>query len=89
MNAEISLPKAFSVRDDHEFQAHQDLMKRLNNNLKVMPVTSGRHLNGGGTVHWGIVCLDTKIPTEAEILVALEEAGYDLTSNGGTLVNWK
>ena len=89
MEAQISLPKAFSVRDDNEFQAHNDLMKRLNNDLKVAAVTTGRHKNGGNTVHWGIVFIESKHPTEAEILSALDEAGYDLKSNDGKLVHWK
>ena len=89
MNVEISLPKAFSVRDDHEFQAHHDLMKRLNKSLKVVPVTTGRHLNGGNTVHWGMVFVEGECPDEEEIFVALAEAGYDPKSNDGKIVNWK
>ena len=52
MQAKIKLPKAFSVRDGHEFLPIQHLMNRLNPKLSVKEVATGVHVDGGGTVHW-------------------------------------
>lgn len=44
---QIELPQAFSVRDVHEFTAHNHLLARL----RVKPVAVGIHVNGGPTVY--------------------------------------
>ena len=64
MHARIELPKAFSVRDEHEFFPIQHLMARLNPKLVVKQVATGVHVNGGCTVCWGIVYLDGQPPAE-------------------------
>ena len=63
MHAKVELPKAFSVRDEHEFLPIQHLMARLNPKLRVKEVATGVHVNGGGTVFWGLVYLNDKPPT--------------------------
>ena len=55
MQATVELPKAFSVRDEHEFFPIQHLMARLNPRLMVTQVATGVHVNGGSTVYWGLV----------------------------------
>ena len=55
MFTKVQLPKAFSVRDEHEFYPMQHLMARLNPDLMVKQVATGVHVEGGGTVFWGIV----------------------------------
>lgn len=79
--AEIELPKAFSVRDEHEFQPFQHLMWRLNPKLTVQEIATGVHVNGGGTVYWGLVYLVDERPSKKEIETALREAGFDFALN--------
>ena len=50
MLTKVQLPKAFSVRDEHEFYPMQHLMAQLNPDLMVKQVATGVHVNGGGTV---------------------------------------
>jgi hypothetical protein len=50
MQTAIDLPKAFSVRDEHEFCPIQHLMARLNPKLLVEQIATSRHVNGGSTV---------------------------------------
>ena len=47
MHSTVTLPKAFSVRDDRELLLVQDLMARLNPELMVVQVATGKHINGG------------------------------------------
>ncbi len=49
MKAKIDLPKAFSVRDEHEFLPIRHLLSRLNPSLVVKQVAVGVHVGGGGT----------------------------------------
>ena len=42
MEMTIQIPKAFSVRDDHEFLAFKHLMARLNPQLRVRQVDAGQ-----------------------------------------------
>ena len=77
MQSTIDLPKAFSVRDDHEFLPIQHLLARLNPKLTVAQVATGVHINGGPTVFWGLVCLEGQPPTKKEMESALREAGFD------------
>ena len=77
MEATIELPKAFSVRDDHEFFAFKDLMVRLNPKLRVCQVAIGLHVNGDYTVYWGLVHLEGQRINKAEVDAALRQAGFD------------
>jgi hypothetical protein len=81
MHAKIELPKAFSVRDEHEFLPIQHLMARLNPQLVVKEVTTGVHVDGGGTVHWGLVYLRGEPPSKQKLESALREAGFDVAHN--------
>ena len=81
MQAKVDLPVAFSVRDEHEIYPVQHLMARLNPKLMVRHVGTGRHVNGGPTVFWGLVYLDGQLPTKKEVETALKQAGYDFGHN--------
>ena len=77
MQSTVDLPKAFSVRDDHELLPVQHLLARLNPKLTVTQVATGVHVNGGPTVFWGLVYLEAQPPTKTEMETALREAGFD------------
>ena len=77
MLTKVQLPKAFSVRDDHEFYPLQHLMARLNPGLMVKQVATGVHVDGGGTVFWGVVYSGDSPPTRQQVIEALREAGFD------------
>lgn len=77
MQTQVELPQAFSVRDDHEIFPIQHLMARLNPNLMVVQVATGRHTSSGCTVFWGIVYLEGQTPTKQQVETALREAGFD------------
>ena len=81
MQSNVCLPKAFSVRDEHEFFPVQHLMARLNPKLVVKQVATGVHVDGGCTVFWGIVHLDGQPPARKEVEAALKEAGFDFGHN--------
>ena len=81
MHTKIELPKAFSVRDEHEFFPIQHLMARLNPQLVVREVATGMHVDGGGTVRWGLVCLSSEPPSKKKVEAALREAGFDFAHN--------
>ena len=81
MHTKIELPKAFSVRDEHEFLPIQHLMARLNPKLLVRQVATGVHVDGGGTVFWGLVHLDGKSLSKKKVKIALREAGFDFVHN--------
>ena len=81
MQTKIDLPKAFSVRDEHEFYAFQHLMARLNPKLLVKQVATGVHVDEGCTVHCGLVYLDGQPPSKKEVEAALTEAGFDFGHN--------
>jgi hypothetical protein len=82
MRVEVDVPKAFSVRDDHEMFVHQHLMARLNPKLRVHPIATGVHVEGGGTVFWGLVYAEGQSLTREDVEAALVEAGFDLKHNG-------
>jgi hypothetical protein len=84
MLTKIQLPKAFSVRDEHEFYPMQHLMARLNPDLMVKQVATGVHVHGGGTVFWGIVYLGEDPPSKQQVENALREAGFDFKHNAQT-----
>jgi hypothetical protein len=77
MHTKVQLPKAFSVRDEHEFYPMQHLMARLNPELMVKPVATGVHVDGGGTVFWGVVYSGEQPPSKQQVLDALRDAGFD------------
>jgi hypothetical protein len=84
MQTKVRLPKAFSVRDEHEFYPMQHLMARLNPDLMVKQVTTGVHVEGGGTVFWGIVYTAENPPNRQQVEDALREAGFDFKHNTQT-----
>lgn len=77
MQATVELPKAFSARDENEIPPIQHLMTRLNPQLVVKQVATAMHVDGGGTVLWGLVCLEGQSLTKQDIETALREAGFD------------
>ena len=81
MHAKVDLPQAFSVREEDEFFPFQHLLAKLNSKLMVRHVGTGKHVNGGPTVLWGLVYLDGEQPTEKETEAALKLAGYDFQHN--------
>lgn len=81
MQASVDLPKAFSVRDEHEFFPIQHLVARLNPKLVVTQVATGVHINGGCTVFWGIVHQEGQRLSKKEVEAALREAGFDFGHN--------
>ena len=81
LHARVELPKAFSVRDEHEFLPIQHLMERLNPQLVVKQVATGVHVNGGDTVFWGLVFLTSELPSKQKVEMALREAGFDFVHN--------
>ena len=81
MHAKVELPKAIAVRDEHEFLPVQHLLERLNPQLTVREVVTGVHVDGGGTVHWGLVYLKGEPPSRKKMESALREAGFDFAHN--------
>ena len=81
MQTQVKLPKAFSIRDEHEFHPIRHLVARLNPQLRVFQVATGVHVNGGPTVFWGVVYAEGQLPSQKEIEAALREAGFDLVHN--------
>jgi hypothetical protein len=81
MQAVIELPKAFSVRDDHEIYPMQHLLQRMNPKLMVKQIATGVHVEGGCTVFWGLVYMDGQPPSKKDVDNALREAGFDFTHN--------
>ena len=81
MQSVIQVPKAFSVRDEHEFFPIQHLLGRLNPKLVVTQVATGMHVNGGCTVFWGLVHDEEQKLTRKDVETALREAGYDFAHN--------
>jgi len=81
MHSKVELPKAFSVRDEHEFLPIQHLMARLNPQFVVRQVATGVHVDGGGTVCWGLVFLKSEPPSKKKVEMSLREAGFDFAHN--------
>ncbi len=71
MQAKVDVPQAFSVREENELYPLQHLLARLNSELVVRHVGTGRHVNGGPTVFSGVVYMNGEQPTEKEIESAL------------------
>jgi len=83
METTIQVPKAFSVRDDHEFLAFKHLMVRLNPQLRVRQVGMGLHVKSGYTVFWGLVSLENQRISRREFEEALRQAGFDFQHQAG------
>jgi hypothetical protein len=81
MKAKVELPKAFSVQDKLEFSPTQHLLGRMNPRLIVKQVATGVHIDGGGTVFWGLVYLQGEPPSKKKVEAALREAGFDFAHN--------
>ena len=81
MYAKVELPKVFSVRDEHEFLPIQHLMARLNPKIMVKQIATGVHVDGGGTVFWGLVYLNSELPSKKKVETALRKAGFDFVHN--------
>jgi hypothetical protein len=77
MRTPVELPQAFSVRDENEFFPIQHLLARMNPGLMAEPAATGRHVQGGCTVFWGIVYLKGHVPSKQEVDAALRGAGCD------------
>lgn len=88
MDVRLNLPVAFSVRDQHEFQSHRDVLTRLNPDLIVREIATGIHINGGPTVYWGIVYVKGQEIADGEITSALKLAGYNFAHNGAC-ISWE
>ena len=81
MQTKVELPRAFSVRDEHEFFPIEHLMARLNPKLSVKQVATGVHVDGGETVFWGLVYGKGQPPSVNTVEIALREAGFDFVHN--------
>jgi hypothetical protein len=81
MHSRVELPKAFSVRDEHEFLPIQHLMGRMNPQFVVKQIATGVHVDGGTTVFWGLVYLQSEPPSKKKVEIALREAGFDFAHN--------
>ena len=69
------------MRDEHEFLPIQHLMARMNPQFVVKQVATGVHVDGGGTVFWGLVYLKSEPPSKNKVEMALREAGFDFAHN--------
>lgn len=81
MQTKVVLPQAFSVRDENEFYPIQHLLSRMNPDLIVTRVATGRHIHGGPTVVWGLVHAHGSQPSQKEVEAALKQAGFDVGNN--------
>ncbi len=81
MQTQVDLPQAFSVREENEFFPIQHLLARMNPEIMVHRVGTGRHVSGGQTVFWGLVSLNGQEPTKKEVEAALKQAGYDFQNS--------
>lgn len=81
MQTKVVLPQAFSVRDENEFYPIQHLLSRMNPDLIVTRVATGRHVYGGPTVVWGLVHAQGTTPSQEDVQEALRQAGFDTQNN--------
>ena len=47
----------------------------------VKQIATGIHVDGGGTVFWGLVYLQSEPPSKNKVETALREAGFDFAHN--------
>ena len=57
------------------------VMTRMNPNLTVAHVVTGRHVNGGCTILWGLVHEEGQPLAKEDVEAALREAGFDFRHN--------
>ncbi len=81
MKTNVTLPAAFSVRDANEFFPMQHVMARMNSNITITQIATGRHINGGNAVLWGLVHKEGQPLTKKEVEDALREAGFDFAND--------
>ena len=77
MKITVEVPQAFSACGENEIAPIQHLMTRLNPRLVVKQVATAMHVDGGGTVLWGLVCMEGQPLAKNDIDAALREAGFD------------
>ena len=77
MQVTVEVPKAFSVSSENEMFPIQHLMARLNPELIVKQIATAMHVNGGGTVLWGLVYQEGRPLSKKSVHAALREAGLD------------
>ena len=53
----------------------------MNPKLMVRQIATGVHVDGGGTVCWGLVYLNGGPPSKKKVETALREAGFDFVHN--------
>ena len=81
MHSKAELPKAFSVGNEQEFLPIQHLMARMNPQFVVRQIATGVHVDGGGTVFWGLVYLKSEPPSKNKVEMALP-TGVAVDSSG-------
>lgn len=81
----VRLPQAFSIANHEEFFPIQHLMARLNPRLIVLQAATGRHVDGGPTVYWGVVFEAGQTIDDETLNAALAEAGYDFAHGPVTI----
>jgi hypothetical protein len=77
MNITVEVPQAFSACGEVDIALIDRLMQRLNPQLAVKQVATATHVDGGGTVLWGLVCLKGQPLEQMDIEAALRKAGFD------------
>ena len=82
METTVVLPQAFSISDEHELLLIQHLLARLNPQIVAQLVTTGVHVDGGPTVHWGLAYLVRQPLTRRQVVTALEGAGLNVAFAG-------
>ena len=56
-------------------------MGRMNPQFVVKQIATGVHVDGGTTVFWGLVYLQSEPPSKKNVEMALREAGFDFAHN--------
>ena len=82
MKTTVNIPVAFSLRDENEFFPMRHVMARMDSHITVTHVATGKHVNGGSTVLWGLVHKEGQPLTKQEVEDALREAGFDFARDG-------
>jgi hypothetical protein len=82
MKTTVTLPVAFSVRDANEFFPLLHVMTRMNASITVTQAATGRHVNGGEAVLWGVVHKAGQPLAKKDVEDALRDAGFDFAQEG-------
>ena len=77
MRASCGPAESLSACGENEIAPIQHLTARLNLLFVVKQVATAMHVDGGGTVVWGLVCLEGQPLTKKDVETALREAGFD------------